>query len=89
MDAGDQLRFAFVTQKGRIDSNFLEQAGWMKKLMYYFGFNPIQEDVRRADLGISSASTLAEFLVDTERVLTKYKTHIRLFQVLTQVNLNY
>lgn len=89
MDAGDQLRFAFVTQKGRIDSNFLEQAGWLQKLMYYFEFNLIQEDFRRAEPGIRSASTLMEFLVDTERVLTKYKTHILLFQVPTQVNLNY
>ena len=89
MDAGDQLRFAFVTQKGRINSNFLEQAGWLEKIMHYVGFSPIHEDIRRAELGITSASTLAEFLVDTERVLTKYKTHIAAFQVPHSIRLDF
>lgn len=89
MDAGDQLRFAFVSQKGRINSNFLEQAGWVEKIMYYVGLNPIREDIKRAELGITSASILSEFLVDTKRILTKYKTHIAAFQVPTQINFNF
>ena len=86
MDAEDQLRFAFVSQKGRINSNFLEQAGWVEKVMYYVGFSPIEEDVKRAELGVAVASTLAIFLADTERILDKYKRHIAAFQVATQIN---
>jgi hypothetical protein len=56
--------------------------------MYYIGFNPVEEDIKRAQLGITSASILAEFLVDAQRVLTKYKTHIAAFRVLTQIDFN-
>jgi hypothetical protein len=86
MDAEDQLRFALVSQKGRISSNFLEQAGWVEKVMHYVGFSPIREDVKRAEFGIASAKSMGNFLADTEGILNVYKGHIAAFQVATQIN---
>lgn len=86
VNAGDKLRYAFVFQRGRIYSNFLNQAGWLEKVGYYLGFKSLSQDVQRAELGIASASQLAEFLADTKRILAKYKAHIIGFEVPTFSN---
>lgn len=87
METGEKLRLAFISQKGRINSNFLDQAGLMEKFFFYVGFNSPKEDFRRANEGINATTEPAMSLTDIKDILARYRSNIGAFQVFPWFNI--